>query len=413
MTSNRASCWAYRLALLIIFPGFQHLILNQAWGTVIAADNVSDVAYGAETGGAWKGLYPTADENPPGMDNGGSGFDAWDFYGGFHQPQYSPYGRLNHFIAGDDFATTSFNNLGSQAFALTNSNFYPPACGTLCAFGGETARATRSFVSPLVPGDTFSIEFDNPLMSPEVAWYPAGFLMRLNTGHGPVIPDHPTSTATERFGIFAATGVFGGPGLFDSNWAVADLAGNTDTDIDVSTTASGAELQFTLSTDETYALELRRRSDGALLFSRTGSLSATGAGAIDTIEIALYGNGSGNGQAGATMQPTGEREFYFNDLLIKRAANMAGQPGDYNNNGVVDAADYVLWRDYEGTTNVLANDPIGGTIGQLQYNQWLAHFDQSAAAGTGADANAPVPEPTSFLLMALADFWWLRRGRAR
>src|SRR5262245_50317734 len=78
---------------------------GRAISATTASDAASGTAYAAESGGAWKGLYPTADENPPGTDNGGSGFNTWDFFGGFHQPQYSPYGRLNHFIAGVDFPT--------------------------------------------------------------------------------------------------------------------------------------------------------------------------------------------------------------------------------------------------------------------------------------------------------------------
>jgi hypothetical protein len=87
--------------------------------------------------------------------------------------------------------------------------------------------------------------------------------------------------------------------------------------------------------------------------------------------------------------------------------------GDYNNNGVVDAADYVVWRDDEGTTNVLPNDPLGGTIGQAQYGQWRAHFGQTAGSGSGATSNAAVPEPaTLVLLMFAAASWCVRRRRA-
>ena len=53
-------------------------------------------------------------ENPPGSDNGGFGFGTWNFAGGFQQPQYSPYGSLNHFIDGVDFAASAYNNLGAR-----------------------------------------------------------------------------------------------------------------------------------------------------------------------------------------------------------------------------------------------------------------------------------------------------------
>ena len=88
-------------------------------------------------------------------------------------------------------------------------------------------------------------------------------------------------------------------------------------------------------------------------------------------------------------------------------------PGDYNRNGTVDAADYVVWRKNNGTTNALPNDPTGGTIGTAQYNQWRAHFGQTAGSGSGANANAAVPEPTTLVqLMFAVASWCLRRVRA-
>ena len=257
-------------------------------------------------------------------------------------------------------------------------------------------------MAALTPGDTFSVNIDNPLLSPEVLWYPAGFLMRLNTGGGPAVPNHPTTSATERFGVFASTGTYGGQGLFGDNWAVADAGGNTDTGVNVSTTASGAELRFTLVTNETYAMELKRLSDGSLLFSHSGSLSATGAGPIDTIEIALFGNGSGNGLTGASMRRTGEREFYFNNLRIE--STTAGLlPGDYNRNGIVDAADYVVWRDTLGQSvpNGSGADGDGSSkIDGPDYGVWRAHFGTSGS-GSASAVNA-APEPSSLVEICLA-----------
>jgi hypothetical protein len=88
-------------------------------------------------------------------------------------------------------------------------------------------------------------------------------------------------------------------------------------------------------------------------------------------------------------------------------------PGDYNNNGTVDTADYVVWRKYNGTTHTLPNDPTGGTIGTTQYNDWRTHFGQSAGSGSSTVANVAVPEPTTLvLLMFAATGWCLRRVRA-
>jgi hypothetical protein len=77
--------------------------------------------------------------------------------------------------------------------------------------------------------------------------------------------------------------------------------------------------------------------------------------------------------------------------------------GDYNNNGVVDTADYLMWRTNQGKSNALANDAIGGVIGQAQFNQWRAHFGQTVAgSGSGALASGEVPEPATWSLMILA-----------
>ena len=99
--------------------------------------------------------------------------------------------------------------------------------------------------------------------------------------------------------------------------------------------------------------------------------------------------------------------------------NLVGTPaiaGDYNSNGHVDAADYVMWRKNAGTSNALPNNLIGGTIGMAQYNQWRANFNNSApGAGstTDVEAETAVPEPTTLVLIVFAVVGrCLRRGRA-
>lgn len=89
---------------------------------------------------------------------------------------------------------------------------------------------------------------------------------------------------------------------------------------------------------------------------------------------------------------------YLNELRIVASASAPSLVGDYNNNGKVDAADYVIWRNNVGTTTVLPNDPTGGTIGTAQYNAWRSHFGTTLGSGLGA--GAAVPEPTT-LCMAL------------
>ncbi|QDV71935.1 hypothetical protein [Botrimarina mediterranea] len=68
--------------------------------------------------------------------------------------------------------------------------------------------------------------------------------------------------------------------------------------------------------------------------------------------------------------------------------------GDYNNDGAVNAADYTVWRDAEGTSATLPNDAIGGVIGPAQYVQWSSNY----GATNAPDATA-IPEPLSLALV--------------
>src|SRR6185312_15747917 len=57
------------------------------------------------------------------------------------------------------------------------------------------------------------------------------------------------------------------------------------------------------------------------------------------------------------------------------------ESGDYNNDGVVNAADYTLWRKLNGTAATMKNDGTGGTIGAAQYTEWRAQFGNTATTG--------------------------------
>lgn len=79
-------------------------------------------------------------------------------------------------------------------------------------------------------------------------------------------------------------------------------------------------------------------------------------------------------------------------------------PGDYNDDGVVDAADFTEWRDNLGAVaGTLPNDADGGAIGQAQYDTWKDNFGASGP-GSGASSElqstSAAPEPASFMLIA-------------
>jgi sugar lactone lactonase YvrE len=69
--------------------------------------------------------------------------------------------------------------------------------------------------------------------------------------------------------------------------------------------------------------------------------------------------------------------------------------GDYDENHVVDAADYVVWRDRLGTTNSLPGDVTPGLISEDDYDVWRMNFGRSVSGGAVA-----VPEPGGILWAA-------------
>jgi len=69
-------------------------------------------------------------------------------------------------------------------------------------------------------------------------------------------------------------------------------------------------------------------------------------------------------------------------------------PGDYNEDGTVDAADYTNWRNHlDAPAGTLPNDPHAGPIGLAQYDTWRANF------GSSQSAAAAIPEPASSLIL--------------
>ena len=75
-------------------------------------------------------------------------------------------------------------------------------------------------------------------------------------------------------------------------------------------------------------------------------------------------------------------------------------PGDFNHDGSVDTANYIVWR----------KNP-GGIYTQNDYNIWRTHFGQTAGNGAGANANAAVPEPATTMMLTFATASWLLRRR--
>jgi hypothetical protein len=89
--------------------------------------------------------------------------------------------------------------------------------------------------------------------------------------------------------------------------------------------------------------------------------------------------------------------------------------GDYNDNDIIDAADYTVWRDALNSGDPLENDSNGnGIADEDDFLYWRDHFGETLGSGAGSGAAAAaVPEPASIAMLWLAGVALACFGRSR
>ncbi len=82
--------------------------------------------------------------------------------------------------------------------------------------------------------------------------------------------------------------------------------------------------------------------------------------------------------------------------------------GDYNLDGIVDAADYTVWQDTLGSSSDLrADGDLNGIVGMSDYALWLQNF--GTTAGGGSFFTVPEPGGLRWLFGWMSCGWLLRR----
>jgi T5SS/PEP-CTERM-associated repeat protein len=119
---------------------------------------------------------------------------------------------------------------------------------------------------------------------------------------------------------------------------------------------------------------------------------------------------------GSFMVHYGAGSAFNSKIIVLSAFQSIELAGDYNQNGTVDAADYVLWRNTLGTMIPTADGNGNGTIDSGDYSVWRAHFGQTAGSGAALPSaeslSAAVPEPATLLMFLGGAFAIYSRRRS-
>ncbi|HEX3600508.1 MAG TPA: hypothetical protein VHU84_10225 [Lacipirellulaceae bacterium] len=163
--------------------------------------------------------------------------------------------------------------------------------------------------------------------------------------------------------------------------------------------------------------------DGTSAVSLSGKLDVTTiSGFTPTIGNSftlLTAVGGITGQFTSTALPvlgSGQWQVTYNPTSVVLAV-VGALLGDYNHNGVVDAADYVVWRSTLGQTGtgLAADGNNNSVIDAGDLTVWRSHFGATAGSGAGAGigTSTQVPEPSAFVLLIAAVSTLVACRRAR
>ncbi len=178
------------------------------------------------------------------------------------------------------------------------------------------------------------------------------------------------------------------------------IEGNADADVQYGLQFWGANEANKIG-EELLTLELPGMEVNGGVFSMTGTAPS---GTQFVRPIALFNNVAGTGSQ--------RNIFFFDASLVLVPDETGGLPGDYNADGVVDAADYTVWRDNVGASDesALNFNGDGGAVGQSDYHVWRANFGMTSTPNA-PQAASPVPEPRIIALLLVA-FCVLITGRS-
>ncbi|BBO33731.1 hypothetical protein PLANPX_3343 [Lacipirellula parvula] len=166
-------------------------------------------------------------------------------------------------------------------------------------------------------------------------------------------------------------------------------------------------------------------SNGGVISDRNDGINNDPVGVVEPFGIGGHGQDCcGEGETfsgniaeiiiyGRTLS-VAETTQVYSYLTAKYLGGVTPLAGDYNGDGIVDAGDYVVWRDNLGQFMGLTNEnPLAATEGfvdEEDYDYWVANYGMTAA---GLANSLSVPEPATSGLAALMGVAAVAGRRAR
>ena len=113
------------------------------------------------------------------------------------------------------------------------------------------------------------------------------------------------------------------------------------------------------------------------------------------------------GSSGQTFQSLGSSTVIGNIVpaTLTTSTRIYTASADYNHNGIVDGADYVIWRNYKNVSvpnGTFADGNGDGIVNQADYDLWRSRFGAASGSGSGGIlSTGAVPEPSMLVLVAI------------
>jgi hypothetical protein len=136
-----------------------------------------------------------------------------------------------------------------------------------------------------------------------------------------------------------------------------------------------------------------------LNFSSTSVLAA----GINNLSLgAAYNSSADTGDV--LFRWTNELGHVFDGVVRYVGTAPENDPGDFNADGIVNLADYTVWRDNLGgdASAINFNGSGGATITAADYGVWKSNFGTNYGALSGLAGSSVVPEPATLALCTLA-----------